>query len=68
MVTKTTIIRSPLDIAHQKGYHNIVSLLFACFRQDNHQESLAGSVESGYVTGMLSTNRSSSADSESLQM
>ena len=61
--------RIPLDIAYQECHYDIVSLLqdtIASFHDDD-QESLAGSIESGYTTGRLSTDHSSVADSDIAQ-
>ena len=60
---------TPLDIAHQYGHHNIVSLLReAISGLHDDEESLTGSVESGYTTGGLSTDHSSVADSDIAQI
>ena len=57
---------TPRDIAHREGHHNIVSLLQEAMVGSSHndQESLAGSIDSGYTTGELSTDHSSVADSD----
>ena len=56
---------TPLDIAHQYSHHNIVSLLReAKAGLHDDQESLSGFVESGYITGRLSTDNSSVEDSD----
>ena len=56
---------TPLDIAHQYSHHNIVSLLReAKAGLHYNQESLSGSVESGYTNGGLSTDHSLVEDSD----
>ena len=60
---------TPLDIAHQYSHHNIVSLLRkakAGFHDD--QESLSGSIESGYITDGLSTDHLLVEDSDIAQI
>ena len=62
--------QTPQDVAYQKGHHNIVLLLqdaMAGFHDDD-QGSLAGSIESGYTTGGLSTDDSSVVDYDIAQI
>ena len=60
---------TPLDIAHQYSHHNVVSLLWKAKAGLHYdQESLSGSVESGYTTSGLSTDHSLVEDSDIAQI